>query len=43
MKRSPSSGRVRAAVLFLSAALGACAVRPAVQDDPTLTGLFAQD
>lgn len=38
-----STGRARAAVLFLSAALGACALRPAVRDNPALAGMYAQD
>lgn len=43
MKPSRSTGRARAAVVCLAAVLGACALRPAVQDNPALAEMYAQD
>ncbi|HEX6036703.1 TonB family protein [Longimicrobium sp.] len=43
MQLSRFNGRACAAVVFLCAALGACALRPTLQDNPTLATLYAQD
>lgn len=43
MQLSRSTGRACAAVVLLSAALGACALRPAPQDNPALAELYRQD